>query len=222
MQHLDAATRRPQSDPEPPSPLPPVKDPPPGEPPQYEPPPSDPPRGDPPDGPPPDQLAPEPWMRGPIPGVDPLLAPILYSFQQAREDLARWTGGLTREEMWAKPHGFGSVGFHLRHIEGSTDRLVTYLTGQQLSEGQLAFLKAEHDPGASREELLTAIHRVFHHAESIIRPLNTMHLTESRTVGRKRLPTTVIGLLVHIAEHTQRHVGQAISAAKWARKNSEE
>src|SRR5258708_1940298 len=121
MQDLDAATRRPQSDPEPPSPLPPVTEPPPGEQPQHEPPPSDPPRGDPPGGPPPDQLsAPEPWMRGPIPGVHPLLAPFLYSFQQAREDLAHWTDGLTHEEMWERPHGFGSVGFHLRHIAGST------------------------------------------------------------------------------------------------------
>jgi hypothetical protein len=160
----------------------------------------------------------EPWLRGPIPGVDPLLAPILYSFQQAREDLAHWTHGLGAAELWA---GEGSVGFHLRHIAGSTDRLITYLTDQQLSEGQRAFLKSEKEPGASREELLAAIDHVFHHAESIIRPLNTMHLSMSRTVGRKRLPTTVMGLLVHIAEHTQRHVGQAISAAKYARKNSE-
>lgn len=160
---------------------------------------------------------PEPWMRGPIPGVDPLLAPILHSFQQAREDLARWTEELTPEQMWATPHGFGSVGFHLRHIAGSTDRLMTYLIGEQLTEAQLAFLKSEHEAGASRDELLTAISRVFHRAETVIRPLNTVRLTENRTVGRKRLPTTVIGLLVHIAEHTQRHVGQAISAAKWAR-----
>ena len=156
-------------------------------------------------------------MRGPIAGVDPLLAPILYSFQQAREDLAHWTAGLTAAQLWATPHGFGSVGFHLRHIAGSVDRLMSYLMGDQLSESQLAFLKSEHDPGASREELLTALDEVFQKSERIVRALAPAKLGEPRGVGRKQLPTTVIGLLVHISEHTQRHVGQAISAAKWAR-----
>src|SRR5579859_5321464 len=81
---------------------------------------------------------PEPWLRGPLPGVHPWLAPVLYSFQQAREDLARYTERLTLAQIWASPHGFGSVGFHLRHIAGSTDRLTTYLQDRQLSEEQLA------------------------------------------------------------------------------------
>jgi len=160
---------------------------------------------------------PEPWMRGPLPGVDPLLAPLLYSFQQAREDLARWTHGLTPEQLWGEPHGFGSVGFHLRHIAGSTDRLITYLRGEQLGDAQLAFLKSEHTPGASREELLAALDRVFAESEAVVRALDPAKLAEPRFVGRKHLPSTVIGLLTHIAEHTQRHVGQTISAAKWAR-----
>ncbi|MBV8841321.1 MAG: DinB family protein [Bryobacterales bacterium] len=160
---------------------------------------------------------PEPWMRGPIPGVHPLVAPSLYGFQQAREDLARYTEGLTTEQIWTKPHGFGSVGFHLRHIAGSTDRLMTYLRGDQLSEAQMQFLRSEHEPGASREELLAAMDAVFQRAESLARTLNAERLTEPREIGRKRLPTTVLGLLTHIAEHTQRHVGQAISAAKLAR-----
>lgn len=159
----------------------------------------------------------EPWMRGPIPGVDPLVAPVLYSFQQAREDLAQHTEGLTAAQLWAKPHGFGSVGFHLRHIAGSTDRLMTYLTGHQLSEAQMEFLRHEHDPGATREELLAALDAGFQQAEAIVRALDPAKLSEPRGVGRKMLPTTVTGLLTHIAEHTQRHVGQAISAAKLAR-----
>lgn len=160
---------------------------------------------------------PEPWMRGPVPGVHPLLAPILYSFQQAREDLARYTATLSREQVWSSPHGFGSVGFHLRHIAGSTARLVTYLQGRQLSPEQIAALKAEKDPGgAGREELLAELDRAFAEAEAVVRALDPNRLTEPRAIGRKQLPTTVIGLLTHIAEHTQRHVGQAISAAKWA------
>jgi uncharacterized damage-inducible protein DinB len=165
----------------------------------------------------PETRLPEAWMRGPIPGVDPLVSPILYSFQQAREDLARWTRELTAAQLWATPHGFGSVGFHLRHIAGSTDRLVTYLEGEQLTERQLGFLKCEHAPSASLEELLASIDAAFQKAEAVVRSLDPAKLAEARTIGRKRLPTAVIGLLVHIAEHTQRHVGQAISAAKWAR-----
>ena len=156
-------------------------------------------------------------MRGPIDGVPALLSPLLYSLQQAREDLARWTEGLTPEQIWATPHGFGSVGFHLRHIAGSTDRLTTYLEGRQISEAQLDFLKHEHDPGATREELLAAMEAAFERTEAIVRGLDPAGLSEPREIGRKKLPTTVIGLLTHIAEHTQRHVGQAISAAKLAR-----
>src|ERR1700759_3438112 len=96
----------------------------------------------------------EPWMRGPIPGVDTFVAPLLYSFQMAREDLAKYTAGLTVEQIWATPHGFGSVGFHLRHIAGSTDRLMTYVSGGQLSSDQMTALKAEKESGATREELL--------------------------------------------------------------------
>jgi hypothetical protein len=160
------------------------------------------------------QTLPEPWLRGPISGVDPLIAPILYAFEQAREDLAIHTEGLTNQQIWATPHGFGSLGFHVRHIGGSTDRLTTYLEGQQLSEKQLAILQTEHQPGASREDLLSQMDSSFHRAETIVRSLHPAMLSEPREVGRKRLPTTVIGLLTHIAEHTQRHVGQAISAAK--------
>ena len=159
---------------------------------------------------------PEPWLRGPIPEVHPLVAPVLYAFEQAREDLAHYTENLTPDQLWASPHGFGSVGFHLRHIVGSTDRLMTYLGDRPLSRQQMAVLGEEKQPGASREELLAELGRVFRQAEAVVRALDPSRLTEPRGVGRKRLPTTVAGLLTHIAEHTQRHVGQAISAAKWA------
>ena len=159
----------------------------------------------------------EPWMRGPLPGVHTLIAPLFYSFQMAREDLAKYTADLTTEQIWATPHGFGSVGFHLRHIAGSTERLMTYVSGGQLSDAQIAALKTEKDTGATREVLLAGIDEAFTKAEETVRALDPQHLTDRRGVGRKQLPTTVIGLLIHIAEHTQRHVGQAISAAKLAR-----
>jgi DinB superfamily len=145
----------------------------------------------------------EPWLRGPIPGVDPLIAPVLYAFTQAREDLERYTEGLTTEQIWAK-----GVGFHIRHISRSTNRLIGYLQdcrGVDLGEGE---------PGASLEELLAELDDAFKRAEVVVRGIDPATLRDRREVGRKRLPTTVIGLLTHIAEHTQRHVGQAITAAK--------
>jgi len=161
---------------------------------------------------------PEAWLRGPAGGVSPLIAPVLFSFQQAREDLRRCLEGLTTGQIWATPHGFGSLGFHLRHIAGSTDRLTTYLQGAALTPEQMNVLHAEHvSQGAAGEELLALVEDAFRQAEAIVRTIDPSTLTEPRTVGRQHLPTTVIGLVVHIAEHTQRHVGQAISAAKLAR-----
>jgi uncharacterized damage-inducible protein DinB len=158
---------------------------------------------------------PEPWLRGPIEGAHPLTAPVLYAFQQAREDLAQYTAGLTHEQLWATPHSFGSVGFHLRHIAGSTERLMIYLQGRQLTEDQLAATSAEHRSGPTRDDLLADLDRVFSEAEAVVRQLDPTTLADPREVGRQRLPTTVIGLLTHIAEHTQRHVGQAIVSARW-------
>ena len=154
-------------------------------------------------------------MRGPIEGVHPLLAPVLYSFQMAREDLEKYTAGLPPARIWATPHGLASVGFHMVHIAGSTNRLITYLQGTELSAAQLDAMAGEASPGEpSREQLLAALNDAFGDAEAVIRATDPATLADARTVGRKRLPTTVIGLLTHIAEHTQRHVGQAIVTAK--------
>jgi uncharacterized damage-inducible protein DinB len=163
---------------------------------------------------------PEPWLRGPLEGAHVLTTPVLYAFQQAREDLAHYTAGLSHAQLWATPHGFGSVGFHVRHIAGSTERLMAYVQGKQLTSEQLAAAAAEHASGADRDALLAELDRVFREAEAVVRQIDPATLGEAREVGRKRLPTTVIGLLTHIAEHTQRHVGQAIGAAKWARAES--
>lgn len=156
----------------------------------------------------------EPWLRGPLPAVDPLLAPALYAFQQAREDLRKWTAGLTDAQVWERPHGLAPVGFHIRHIAGSVERLMTYVSGGRLTDRQLAELSAEMEPGASAEELLSLLDRKLSAAEAAVRAIHPAMFAEARQVGRKRLPTTVGGLITHIAEHTQRHVGQAIVTAK--------
>ena len=149
--------------------------------------------------------------------MNPVLASALYGFQQTREDLARHTEGFTVSQVWARPHGLAPLGFHIRHIAGSMDRLTTYLEGRPLDAGQMAALAAEMEPGASLGELLADVDRALRRAEEVIRAIDPATFAEPRWVGRKRLPTTVIGLLVHIAEHTQRHLGQAIGAAQLAR-----
>ena len=163
----------------------------------------------------------EPWLRGAIEGVNAIVGQTLHSFQQAREDLAQWTEGLTDEQMWERPHGLTALGFHLRHIAGSVDRLTTYLKGGQLDVLQIDFLQHEMDEGAGREELLRDVDAAFRATEEVLRELDPATFPETRGVGRKRLPTTVGGLVVHLAEHTQRHVGQAIVTAKLLRKLTE-
>ena len=160
---------------------------------------------------------PEAWLRGPLHDVHPLLAPALYGFQQTREDLARHTAGLTTGQVWARPHGLAPLGFHLRHIAGSVERLTAYLEGRPLDAAQMAALAAEMDPGASLEDLLANIDRTLLRSSEAVRAIDPATLGEPRWVGRNCLPTTVIGLIVHIAEHTQRHLGQAIAAAQLAR-----
>jgi uncharacterized damage-inducible protein DinB len=153
-----------------------------------------------------------------MPGVHPLIAPVLYAFQQAREDLRRFTEGLTRAQLWASPHGLGSAGFHIRHIAGSTERLMSYLKGGELTNEQMQELRDEERPLAlDATELLAVLDKALSKAEEVVRGIDPATLAEPRTVGRKRLPTTVIGLLTHIAEHTQRHVGQAVCACKYSR-----
>ena len=159
----------------------------------------------------------EPWMSGSYPEVDALLRPVLHSFDHAKLDLDTWTEGLTAQQLWAKPLGMGALGFHIRHIGGSVDRLFTYAKGEMLTEAQLAELKNEEAPGADRRQLLSELHTILDRVAAEVRTINPDTLKEPRSIGRKKLPTTLGGLLVHMAEHTQRHVGEAIVTAKVVR-----
>ncbi len=156
---------------------------------------------------------PEPWLRGPLADVHPLVMPVFFSFAQVREDLARHITGLPSDRVW-QTFGNMSLGFHLKHIAGSVDRLGTYLIGGQLNENQLESLQQEHEPESSLPELLKAIHDSLAVCEMRLRQLRPTDIFDARTVGRQHLPTTVLGLLVHLAEHTQRHLGQAITLAQ--------
>ena len=165
-----------------------------------------------------ERMNPEPWLRGSIVGIHPVIAQVMYSLQQTVEDLEYFTDGLTDDQMWVQFEGLAPVGFHIRHIVGSIDRLLTYTRGHQLSATQMDQLRSEMEAGASRSQMLSELQSAIGACESQIRATDPAGFSDPRRVGRKELPTTVAGLLVHIAEHTQRHVGQAIIAAKLARK----
>jgi uncharacterized damage-inducible protein DinB len=158
-----------------------------------------------------ERITPEPWLRGTITDVHPVLAQVLYSFQQTREDLEYFTNGLSVDQLWVRPSGLASVGFHARHIAGSIDRLLTYANGEQLTPAQLACLKTEAEPVDDVITWLAGELQKFSHQ---VKSFDPSRFNEERKVGRKGLPTTVGALLVHIAEHTQRHLGQAIVTAK--------
>jgi hypothetical protein len=160
---------------------------------------------------------PEAWLRGPLPGIDALLMPAAHALVQAREDIEQLAGTVDPRHVWKRPGGAASIGFHVRHVGGSLDRLLTYARGEALNEGQRAALRAEAGEGETGPplpeiagEAMAAIER----ALIQLRDTPAGHLLEPRKVGRAGLPATVLGLLFHAAEHATRHVGQAITTAR--------
>lgn len=155
-------------------------------------------------------------MRGIVPGIDPVIGHLLRASEHIREDIERAIAPLTAEQIWATPHGMTSVGFHTKHLAGSTERLCTYLKGGQLSPEQFAALKAESAGHETAEQLLAGVRAALAHYEELVRALAPSRFGDVREIGRRRHHTTAISLAIHIAEHGLRHVGQAIAAAKLA------
>jgi len=157
------------------------------------------------------------WLRGPVPAVSALLQPVAHALLQCREELTAHLTGLTPEQIWARPAGAASIGFHARHAAGSLDRLFTYARGEQLTSAQLAVLAAEAHPDGSSTvgaALVAAFDEAVERALEQLRMTGETTLLEARGVGRAQLPSTVLGLLFHAAEHTQRHVGQLVTTSK--------
>jgi uncharacterized damage-inducible protein DinB len=157
----------------------------------------------------------EVWLRGPVDSVPPLLQPVAHSLLQCREEIERLLNGMTAERIW-RSHGAASIGFHVRHAIGSLDRLFTYARGAMLSDAQRQVLAQELEPDTdlTADDLLAAFDAAVTRALDQLRETSEASLIDQRLVGRAQLPSTVIGLLFHAAEHTQRHVGQAVSTSK--------
>ncbi len=155
----------------------------------------------------------EPWLRGTLTHVDAVRRQVLHSLELAAEDVERWCASLSDEEIEARPLGLPSVGFQLRHIARSLDRLLTYAEGQQLSRRQMKALKTEME-SESREATFMEFAKAMEVSVDRVLAILPEGYEETRGVGREMLQSTVGGLLVHCAEHTQRHVGQAVTTAK--------
>jgi uncharacterized damage-inducible protein DinB len=157
---------------------------------------------------------PEVWLRGPVPGVPPLLQPVAHALLQAAEEVDALLQDFPEERLWSRPAGAASVGFHLEHLRGVVDRLFTYARGESLKPAQLDALAREGQPhpaaGRTAAELVAAFRGQVEEGLEQLRGTDEASLTEVREVGRQRLPSTVQGLLFHAAEHVQRHVGQLL------------
>ena len=163
---------------------------------------------------------PEPWLRGPIPDVPALLQPVAHALTMAKEDVEKTFTGLGEHEIWERPGGVTSLGFHLLHLSGSCDRLLTYARGESLSETQLAAVAREKQVDVERpplEELLAKWDATFSAALLQIRTTSPETLLEARVVGRVELPSNVLGLLFHTAEHAARHTGQIVTTGRLVR-----
>jgi uncharacterized damage-inducible protein DinB len=156
----------------------------------------------------------EPWLRGTLTEIGAVHRGVLHALELAEEDVTAWCGGLSDTEVNQRPFGLPPVAFQLRHMARSLDRLLTYAEGKQLSADQIAALKTEMDAGATREAVFGEFKEAIVKSAQRVRSLAAVDLDQSRGVGKRQLPTSVGGLLVHIADHTQRHVGQAITTAK--------
>ena len=165
----------------------------------------------------------ESWLSGPIDDVNPYLMPVAHALTQVGRDLERVVPDLTVQELWQRPAGAASIGFHLQHIAGVLERLLTYARGEELSSEQMQRLRSEgqpDDPPADAVSHLAVVRAAIERALGQVRATDASILLEPRAVGRRRLPSNILGLLYHAAEHVTRHTGQIVTTAKIVRGGS--
>ena len=160
---------------------------------------------------------PEVWLRGAVEGFEPLLMPAVHALLQAREDIDGLIESVPAEHVWRRPGGAASVGFHVGHMGGALDRLLTYARGETLSDVQKTAARSESGPGEpapSLREVAARVHASIDRALDQLRATSRDELLVPKKVGRAGLPSTTLGLIFHAAEHCTRHAGQAVSTAK--------
>lgn len=159
---------------------------------------------------------PEVWLRGPLDEIPALLQPVAHALLQAREELTTLMIDFPENLLWHKVAGMASPGFHLQHLTGVLNRLFSYAKGVGLTEDQLSYLAAEGKAteNIDKVHLVTQFNIQVDNAISQLAGTDEQSLTQIRGVGRAQLPSTVIGLYVHAAEHTMRHLGQLLVTVK--------
>jgi len=156
----------------------------------------------------------EPWLRGTYKDVSAPGRAVVHALELALDDLAKWTSGLTAAEIHSSPLGLTPVAYHLKHIARSVDRILSYAEGKELAREQLESLKGEGVGLETLAGLMAEVESSLKNAAGRVRALAEGDLDAPRAVGRKRLPTSVGGAMIHVADHTMRHVGQVVSTAK--------
>jgi hypothetical protein len=159
----------------------------------------------------------DPWLRGALPGISALLQPAAHAFVLADEDVAQSLAGLTDEDLWSQPGGITPLGFHVIHMAGATDRLMTYARGEALSDTQKAAAGAEKGLTTTRPAVAAAAEiwrGAYDRAMAQLRATADTELARPIAIGRAQLPSTAIGAIFHAAEHAARHAGQIVTTAK--------
>ena len=165
-------------------------------------------------------MANEAWLNGKLDGYAPLVMPAAHALRQSITDLENCAAHLSDEELLTRPNGSPPAAFHLRHIAGSIDRLLTYSRGEELNEKQFETLRLENSltSDLNAGELTDKAIEEINKALAMLKNIAPESLFDERFVGRRRLPTNVFGLHFHIAEHTARHVGQIVTLARIVKK----
>lgn len=164
---------------------------------------------------------PEAWLRGPVDGVPGTLMPAAHALIDAVEDIERAVQGIRLEQLWLSPGDAAPIGFHLKHVPGSLDRLLTYARGESLNSEQRTGIKTEEEPGdppIGLQELLSTLREARDRTLDAYRTTDPSSLDHARGVGRSALPSTVMGILFHAAEHARRHAGQVVATARIIRR----
>lgn len=159
----------------------------------------------------------EVWMRGPLPGIPDLLQPVAHALLQVEEDIQLLLNEVDEAILWERPNNVASIAFHIQHIIGVIDRMFTYGRLEALSESQFIYLKQEGKPkeGVDKSFLLKSLRQCMESALNELKTIPVTALGKTRYLGRQHVPTTLIGLLFHAAEHSQRHLGQLLVTVKW-------
>lgn len=165
-------------------------------------------------------MATDPWLRGPVPGIPALLQPCAHAFVLAREDVDQALAGLSEEDLWKQPGGITPIGFHVVHLAGATDRLMTYARGEALTDAQKAAAGAEKTLTETRPKMTAALalwHQAYDRAMAQMGSTDERALLTPIAIGKAQLPSTTFGAIVHAAEHAGRHAGQIVTTAKLLR-----